>query len=288
MSKYFQELLPEEKELLQQAPFPEWYPVMLATLTERRFSDSAWIYEPKFDGERAVAYFQAGKIRLLSRNQQNLNRSYPDLLEVLQSQDARTFVVDGEIVAFEEKVPSFSKLQQRIGLRKISPQKIHEVPVYYYLFDILYLEGFDLRKLPLKARQHLLEKAIQYKGNLCLTKGVTKNGLEFYMEACQLGWEGVIAKCLESSYKGKRSGDWLKFKCQKSQELIIIGYTLPEGQRKEFGALLVGYYDKGNLKYAGRVGTGFTNRTLTSLNRKWINTFLLNHPSVKLEIPSKT
>lgn len=176
--------------------------------------------------------------------------------------------MDGEIVAFENDITSFSKLQQRLGVREISLEKAHEVPVYYYLFDILFLEGFDLRQLPLKTRQNLLKTSIQYKDSLRLAEGIIKNGLEFYKEACRKGWEGVIVKRLDAPYQGKRSTDWLKFKCHQNQELIIIGYTPPKGQRQEFGALVVGYYDKKELRYAGKVGTGFTHKTLSSLKKK--------------------
>lgn len=280
MTSYFQSLQQREKELLRSDPFPNWYPAMLATLTDQRFSDSAWIYEPKFDGERAFAYLHAGEIRLLSRNQQNLNKTYPDLLDVLLNQNAESFILDGEIVAFEGDLTSFSKLQQRLGVREISLQKAYEAPVYYYLFDILYLDGFDLRKLSLRNRQLLLKTVIQYKDPLRLTEGITEGGLKYYQEACQKGWEGVIVKRLDSPYQNKRSMDWLKFKCHKNQELIIIGYTSPKGQREEFGALVVGYYDNAELKYAGKVGTGFTHKVLISL-KKEMDQYVSTHSPIK-------
>ncbi|MGN6670769.1 MAG: non-homologous end-joining DNA ligase [Candidatus Nucleicultricaceae bacterium] len=289
MTSHFQALQQQEKELLHSDPFPNWYPAMLATLTDRRFSDSTWIYEPKFDGERAFAYLHSGEIRLLSRNQQNLNKTYPDLLDVLLNQDAETFILDGEIVAFEGELTSFSKLQQRLGVREISLQKAYEAPVYYYIFDILYLDGFDLRKLPLRGRQILLKTVIQYKDPLRLTEGVTEEGLKYYQEACEKGWEGVIVKRLDSPYQNKRSMDWLKFKCHKSQELIIIGYTSPKGQREGFGALVVGYYDNDELKCAGKVGTGFTRDILISLKKEMDQCISIQPPIKKsAKVPKNT
>jgi DNA ligase D-like protein (predicted ligase) len=280
MNKWRRDLSQQEKDKIKQAPFPDWYSPMLATLTDKRFSNPSWIYEPKFDGERAFAYFQSGEVKLLSRNQQNLNKTYPDLLGALQSQKASSFIVDGEIVAFENSKTSFSKLQQRLGMKEISLEEAYKLPVYYYLFDILFLEGFDLRQLSLKSRKNLLKTSIQYEDPLRLTEGVTKNSLEFYYEACQKGWEGVIAKRLDSPYQGKRSIDWLKFKCHQNQELIIIGYTPPKGQRQGFGALVVGYYDKGDIKYAGKVGTGFTHKTLNSL-KQGMDKYISLRPPIK-------
>lgn len=268
MTNYFKDLSQDKKEFFQKSSFPDWYKPMLATLTNERFSDSNWIYEPKFDGERALTYYKDGKIKIFSRNQHNLNKTYPDLVDAFQNQSAHSFIVDGEIVAFEKDVTSFSKLQQRLGVKKMSLKDALKIPVYYYLFDILFLEEFDLRKLPLKSRQKLLKQAIKYKDPLRLTEGILKEGENFYKRACEKGWEGVIAKRLDAPYQARRSPDWLKFKCHKSQELIIIGYTAPKGTREDFGALLVGYYKQKKLHYAGKVGTGFSQKTLAALKKK--------------------
>jgi len=268
MTDYFKILSPIEKELLQKSSFPDWYKPMLATLTNERFSDPQWIYEPKYDGERALTYYRNGQIKILSRNEHNLNKTYPDLGEAFQGQSADSFIVDGEIVAFEKNISNFSRLQQRLGVKEISLKDALKDPVYYYLFDILFLNGFDLRNLPLKARQKLLRQGIMCKDPLRLTEGIIKEGVNFYKSACQKGWEGLIAKRLDATYQARRSPDWLKFKCHRNQELIIIGYTAPKGTREDFGALLVGYYDDKKLHYAGKVGTGFSRETLASLKKK--------------------
>lgn len=269
MTDYFKNLSQEEKALIRKSAFPDWVSPMLATLTNERFSDSEWIYECKFDGERALAFYNQGDVKIFSRNKHLLNETYPDLINVFQHQTSDNFVIDGEIVAFEKKgITSFSRLQQRLGRKKISLKEALEIPVYYYVFDILFLNGFDLRDLPLKLRRELLKKAIHYKDPLRFTEGIIKEGESFYKKACALGWEGIIAKRLDAPYQGRRSRDWLKFKCHKSQELIIIGYTAPKGHREAFGALLVGYYKNKKLIYAGKVGTGFTEKVLADLKKK--------------------
>jgi DNA ligase D-like protein (predicted ligase) len=241
---------------------------MLATLTNDRFSNSCWIYEPKFDGERALTFYDHKKIEIFSRNKHNLNQTYPDLVHAYQKQASDSFIIDGEIVAFEKGITSFSRLQQRLGLKEISLKEALEIPVYYYIFDILFLNDYDLRCLPLKTRKNLLEKAIVYEEPLRRTEVILGEGEQFYREACEKGWEGVIAKRLDSPYQNKRSKDWLKFKCHKSQELILIGYTQPKGHRHHFGALLVGYYKQNKLCYAGKVGTGFSEEILIFLKKK--------------------
>jgi len=268
MTDYFKNLSQEEKALLRKSSFPDWVSPMLATLTNERFSDPSWIYECKFDGERALTFYNQGKIKIFSRNKHLLNETYPDLVDAFQNQASESFIIDGEIVAFDKEITRFSQLQQRLGRKKISLKDALKIPVYYYVFDILFLNGFDLRELPLKSRRDFLKKAIRYKGPLRFTEGIIKDGKPFYNKACTLGWEGIIAKRLDAPYQGRRSRDWLKFKCHKSQELIIIGYTAPKGHREAFGALLVGYYKKKKLIYAGKVGTGFTEKTLADLKKK--------------------
>lgn len=269
MNHFFDNLSKQEKTLVKETRFPDWMRPMLATLTDERFSNSKWIFETKFDGERALTYYHNKQINIFSRNQHNLNKTYPDLIEAFKA--ARlddSFVLDGEIVAFEGDITNFSRLQQRLGVREISLAEALKIPLYYYVFDVLYLNGYDLRDLPLKSRKQLLEKIMTYKDPIRNTTWVLEDGLGYYQLACDKGWEGIIAKNLEAPYQGQRSRDWLKFKCHKSQELIIIGYTAPKGHRQHFGALLVGYYKHKKLYYAGKVGTGFTEQTLATLKKK--------------------
>jgi DNA ligase D-like protein (predicted ligase) len=140
--------------------------------------------------------------------------------------------------------------------------------VFLYVFDLLWLDGHDVRSLPLRARKRLLRSALQFHGPVRWTQYRNRDGEELFAQACRKGWEGVIAKRADSPYVSTRSRDWLKFKCEQGQELVIGGYTAPKGSRVEFGALLLGYYDDGRFEYAGKVGTGFDEQTLHALGAR--------------------
>jgi ATP-dependent DNA ligase len=176
--------------------------------------------------------------------------------------------VDGEIVTFDGNTTSFSKLPQRMQVRHPSEKLRRKVPVWIYLFDLIYLNGFDLRQLPLRNRKELLRKTLEFAGPLRFTEHRETDGEGYHREACRKGWEGIIAKDAESLYVSTRSHEWLKFKCVKEQEFLIGGYTDPKGERIGFGALLVGYYKNGKLVYAGKVDTGFDYETLRRLGRQ--------------------
>ena len=180
---------------------------------------------------------------------------------------ASDFIVDGEVVAFDGDQTSFSRLQRRLGVRDPGPALRAEVPVYVYLFDVLWADSRDVRPLPLRERKRLLRGLLSFRGPLRYTEHRDTDGEAYWREACAKGWEGIIAKRADSPYRPGRSRDWLKFKCENEQEFVIGGYTDPRGSRTGFGALLLGYYDSdGKLRYAGKVGTGFDRRTLTSLH----------------------
>jgi DNA ligase D-like protein (predicted ligase) len=238
----------------------------LATLTRDRFSSDEWLYERKFDGERCLAYRFGGQVQLMTRNRQQVNSTYPELDEALHAQGADNFVVDGEVVAFTGRTTSFSQLQQRLGQRQPGQELVRRVPVYYYLFDVMYADGRDVRGLPLRERKRILRDLLSFAGPLRFATHRNRNGEAYFVQACRWGWEGLIAKRADAPYRAGRGHDWLKFKCLNGQEFIIGGYTEPQGSRHGFGALLLGYYDdKGQLIYAGKVGTGFTEATLASL-----------------------
>lgn len=258
----------EERELLKPAGPPDWQAPMLATLTEKRFSDPGWIYERKLDGERALAFRDGKTVRLLSRNRKHIGRSYPELVEALQGQAPRDFVVDGEIVAFSGGRSSFSRLQQRMQIKDPEEARASGVSVIFYLFDILHLDGQDLDELPLRARKALLKRALEFERPLRFTSHRNGDGEAYFEEACEKGWEGVIAKRAEGSYRHGRSTDWLKFKCTHGQELVIGGFTEPQGSREGFGALLVGYYEGDKLRYAGKVGTGYDDAFLRDFRKQ--------------------
>jgi bifunctional non-homologous end joining protein LigD len=240
---------------------------MLATLTDRRFSDPGWLFERKLDGERCLAFRDGPNLRLLSRKRQPLDRTYPELVDVLAPQEPADFVVDGEVVAFEDGRTSFARLQQRIGIT--DPWLAHRSPVavYYYLFDLLYIDGYDITQLPLRARKAQLG-TFRFGGRLRLTRHRNTEGEAAFESACARAWEGVIAKRADAPYRSGRSTDWLKFKCSRGQEFVIGGFTDPSGSRVGLGALLVGYYDDGKLRYAGKVGTGYTEAMLRDLRRR--------------------
>jgi bifunctional non-homologous end joining protein LigD len=248
-------------------PIPDWVEPQLATLTAERFSSPDWIFERKLDGERCLAFGEGGKVRLLTRNRKSANAAYPELVEALASQSAGDFVVDGEVVSFDGTETSFARLQQRIHVGHPSAELRARFPVYYYLFDIMFSDGTDLRSRPLLERNGLLRRTISFRDPLRYTEHRSPDGERYFTQACQDGWEGLIAKRADAPYQAGRSRDWLKFKCEAGQEFIIGGYTEPRGTRTGFGALLLGYYDPaGRLTYAGKVGTGFDRKLLHDLH----------------------
>ncbi|WP_371056557.1 non-homologous end-joining DNA ligase [Rhodosalinus sp. K401] len=268
MSGPFDALSDTERDALRDAPHPDWTAPMLATLTDDRFSDPGWLYERKLDGERALAFRDGDRVRLLTRNRKDLGQTYPEIAEALGTATPEDFVADGEIVAFEGGVTSFSRLQARMQIKDAEAARQSDVRVFYYLFDLLHLDGQDLTALPLRARKSVLKRAFGFADPIRFTPHRVEEGEAFFREACDKGWEGVIAKRADAPYVRSRSRDWLKFKCANGQELVIGGFTEPEGSRKGFGALLVGYYEDGALRYAGKVGTGFDDAFLESFRQK--------------------
>jgi len=232
---------------------------MLATLVRETLSDPGWIYEPKLDGIRCLGFRDGRQLSLFSRNRNPLEGEFPEVAKSLLKQEVWHFIVDGEVVAFDHGVTRFSLLQKR--------NQIH-VPVFYYIFDVLYMDGYDLTGLELRYRKELLQRAFSFSDRLRHTEHRETDGEAFFREACTKGWEGIVAKRTSSTYLHKRSMDWLKIKCESQQEFVIIGYTEPAGQRVGIGALLVGFYEDHGLLYAGKVGTGFDTQTLRDLEKK--------------------
>jgi DNA ligase D-like protein (predicted ligase) len=250
-------LAADELALVHPGPPPKGSDAMRAKLTDDRFSDPEWIFERKLDGIRCVAVRDGGPVRLWSRNDLSLDGRYPELAEALGAEEAPRFAIDGEVVAFERGRTSFARLTQR-GQRSVA--------VFLYVFDVLWLDGCDLRALPLRARKRILRRAFGFHGHVRLTPHRNADGEAYFAEACRRGWEGLIAKRADSTYSSRRSDDWLKFKCEHGQELVVGGYTAPRGSRTRFGALLLGVYDGGGvLRYAGKVGTGFDHAALDAI-----------------------
>jgi len=250
--------------------FPTSIQPMLATLTHSYFYKSDWMYERKFDGERCIAFKKGAIAHLKSRNNLSLNISYPEIRKaVAKIAGVKSVILDGEVVAFKGKVTSFERLQPRMHISSEEKAKAHPVKVYYYIFDLLYVDGYDVTKLPLIERKRILRKLFPFKDPLRFTIYKFKTSAAYYKAACKKGWEGLIVKDMESTYVPRRSPSWLKFKCVADQELVIGGYTDPKGARVGFGALLLGYYKRGKLHYAGKVGTGFDEATLRALKKRF-------------------
>jgi bifunctional non-homologous end joining protein LigD len=264
---------------LRRERVPSWQAPTLATLTDERFSDPDWIFERKLDGVRCLAFRDGRRVHLLTRNRQSLNGTYPELVEALAVQPCSKFVVDGEIVAFEGRRTSFARLQGRLGLTDPDEARSSGIPVFYYLFDLIHLDGESTTEVPLLWRKRLLRRSFQLDDPLRYTTHRVGDGESAFTAACRRGDEGVVAKLADAPYAGKRSSNWLKFKCSRDQEFVIVGYTAPKGSRVGLGALLLGYHDGDVLRYAGKVGTGFDTATLRSLHKRLSGTEH-DHPTV--------
>jgi bifunctional non-homologous end joining protein LigD len=261
------------EQAISEAPkerFPKKIMPMLASLADKPFSRDGWMYEPKLDGIRAIAYIQNGQVQLQSRRGLDLTRQFPTLVKTL-SKHKDSMILDGEIVALDESgKPSFQNLQQRSGLIQDTDIKSAERshPIQYYVFDILHLSGKNLRPLALEERKTLLKQAVIPSQSVRIVEAFEADGEEAYKACIENGLEGVVGKRADSTYaEGKRTKDWLKVKGTVSSEFLICGYTEGTGSRRDnFGSLLLGEFDRsGELRYVGGVGTGFNERILTDL-----------------------
>jgi DNA ligase D-like protein (predicted ligase) len=234
-------------------------------LATQAFSDPAWVFEAKLDGQRSLLWTRRSTVRLITRNEKDRTSHYPDLVEALQRYDAAPLIADGEIVAFRGDVTSFSRLQERMQNARPSAAQVAAVPVFFYLFDLIWFDGYDLSALPLLARKSVLRRAIDFEDPIRFSEHLDEEGEVAFRAACEKGWEGLIAKRASSPYTHARSKDWLKFKCVNEQEFVVLGWTDPHGARSGLGALLVGYREDGELRFGGKVGTGFNERELAML-----------------------
>jgi bifunctional non-homologous end joining protein LigD len=234
------------------APFPEWVEPMAATLTQERFSSPEWIFERKFDGIRLLAFKNGGRIvRLLSRNR--LPQHYPAVAEAIAGLPVHDVILDGEA--------SWGPSARGPG----SSRSTGSSKVDYYVFDVLWLNGRDLMPLPLEERLAFLETLPLRPP---LGRVAPLKDRDPWRRACEQGWEGVIAKRRDSPYEHRRSRHWLKMKCEATQELVVGGFTDPQGGRVGLGALLVGYYEGDDFVFAGKLGTGFDTKLLLDLRRR--------------------
>jgi bifunctional non-homologous end joining protein LigD len=266
-------LNPGDIPAAQPARFPSIVRPMLARLAEAPFSKPDWIFEPKLDGYRTMAHVQNGKVRLLSRRGIDVTQQYAALVPDLSRQPASELVLDGEIIALDEKGQQcFQCLQNYLrSMQRTKPLGGEPAPLIYYVFDILYLDGYDLRGVALRWRKELLGNIFRPSQQVRLVDYFEAVGERVYQAAVKNGLEGVMAKRSNSRYEsGERSGSWLKIKSALSDEFVIGGYTTGQGSRAHsFGALLLGYYDeKGGLIFAGHVGTGLDEQSLVDLKNR--------------------
>jgi bifunctional non-homologous end joining protein LigD len=260
---------------------PRFIEPMKAKLLEKPLATGNWIYELKFDGIRLIAVKDGEKVSLLSRNKNDLTSRFPEIVQAVQNLPARECVLDGEVVALDEEGRSSFQLLQA---REMEGRKS---PIYFYAFDLLQLDGKSLVSLPLEARKGVLEKLCAAVGDPIRYSGAIGGDVSRLLnEVKRRGLEGLIGKQHNSVYEpGRRSGAWIKLKCVSEQEFVIGGYTPPQGARKHFGAILVGYYKNKELVFAGKVGTGFTSKSLAALHKEFRDQERNDCPFV--DLPSK-
>lgn len=246
---------------------------MLATLVSKPFDRAGWVYEEKYDGYRILAYKEGPKVTLLSRNNKDRTDTFPDVADAVAHLKQKRVLFDGEVIAFDRhKVSRFQLLQQGHSIR-------------YAVFDCLYLNGTDLRRKPLEERRRILEGILPKNGEIFISRRLASNGFEAYRLSKQRGYEGIVAKDNSSHYVERRSTSWLKVKVHQEEEFVIGGFTQPGGSRQHLGALLLGAYDeRRQLRYVGKVGTGFTRTILLSLSH--LLTPIIRHTPAFADPPS--
>jgi bifunctional non-homologous end joining protein LigD len=246
----------------QPARVPKLLTPELATLVSEAPEGDDWVHEIKLDGYRLLAFADGDDVRLVSRNGKDWTGSVPVLEQALAELSLDRAVLDGELVCLDPSgKSSFQLLQNALGLGT-------KARLAYFAFDLLFFGGFDLRAAPLLERKELLVSILPESRVVRYSHHVTGGGREVLASACEMGAEGIVSKRAGSAYHSRRTRDWLKVKCLQRQELVIGGYTDPQGSRSGFGALLLGYYERGKLVYCGKVGTGFNARSLSELTKK--------------------
>ncbi len=252
----------------KKAPMPHAIHPMLATLVDEPFNGADWLYEVKWDGYRAIARLDRGRLQLFSRKRNEMTAEFPEIAELSKRLKAETAILDGEICALDpEGRPSFSLMQQRSGFSN-GKRSNRKIKIVFYAFDLLYLDGYSLLQVDLEQRKALLSdrlatsEAVRYSEHF-------DDGLALYEAAKTRGLEGIVAKRRQSCYLQKRSREWLKIKITKQQECVIGGYTDPRGARERFGSIVLGLYDdRGRLIHVGNAGTGFNQQNSEDLWRR--------------------
>ena len=243
---------------------PEFVSPQLATLEDKPPAGDEWLHELKFDGYRMLCHLNHGGVRFWSRNKKDWTHKFPHLGKAIKEFPASTAILDGEVVAVDSKGrASFQKLQQAM--------KTGDAGFIFHVFDLIYLDGVNLTRTPLRLRKSLLEslfESVPAKSPLRYSDHVEGDGAKFFKQACNYGIEGIVSKLADSAYESTRTRTWVKVKCIKRQEFVIAGFTLSDKDFPGFGALILGVYDKGKLIYAGRAGTGFTIKQRLELRKK--------------------
>ena len=230
----------------------------MASLSDKPFSNPDWLFEVKWDGVRGLAYVSDGEVSVRSRTGREIAPEYPEVSDLANQLDASEAIVDGEIVALDESGRSnFQKLQNRSGVRNPSRTLLETIPATYYAFDLLYCDGYDLRKTPLEQRKDLLRTILRPDPHIRYSEHELEKGKELYEAARQQGLEGIIGKKRDSAYAGQRTSSWLKFKIVDELDAVVCGWTAPRRGREFFGALVLGLYNGAKLEFIGSVGTGF-------------------------------
>jgi len=257
----------------------------LASLSDKPFSNPDWLFEVKWDGVRGLAYVANGEVTVRSRAGREISLEYPELKGLANQLLAAEAIVDGEIVALDDSGRSiFQKLQNRSGVRNPSRALLDSIPVTYYAFDLLYCDGYDLRKTPLEKRKELLKQILRPNAHIRYSEHEVEKGKELYAAARLQGLEGIIGKKRDGAYAGQRTGLWLKFKIVDELDAVICGWTAPRRSREFFGALVLGLYNEGKLQFIGSVGTGFDYDTQKSV---FAQLQKLRQPDSSIEDPPK-
>ena len=260
---------PSEVSGARRGAMPSRLEPMLASLGERPFSDATWLFEIKWDGVRALAWTANGAVTLRSRNAVDITRRYPELAALPQAVSAREAILDGEIVALDEKGHSdFERLQERMHVRAPSEQLVKQVPAIYFVFDLLYCDGYDLREAPLLERKQLLQKLLWSTGGIRYSDHQIAHGKELYKLAEENGLEGILAKRIDSRYVCDRSANWLKLKITKTVDAVVGGWTAARTAAIPFGSLLLGLYEGKKLRFIGHVGSGFDEKKFGELSKR--------------------
>ncbi len=242
----------------RKAPMPRGVALTLASLSDKPFSNPDWLFEVKWDGVRGLAYVSNGGVSVRSRTGREIAPEYPEVGDLANQLDASEAIVDGEIVALDESGRSnFQKLQNRSGVRNPSRMLLESIPATYYAFDLLYCDGYDLRKTPLEHRKDLLRTILRPNAHIRYSEHEVEKGQELYEAARQQGLEGIIGKKRDSAYAGQRTSLWLKFKIVNELDAVVCGWSAPRRNREFFGALVLGLYNGPQLEFIGSVGTGF-------------------------------